>query len=246
MMPIDTSMYQPGNLGNLGGSFLQGVQVAQQQRVQQQQLDLQKESQAALIDERRAMTDERERATAAAQRAALEEQKLRGLFSGETPPQPGQIYSIVGPERGAKILQGISALHEQDIKTEQQLWSNVASVTGAILALPEGMRPQAYQLARQGFIAKGASPEQIPEQYSPDVVQSFLRRAMTPEQQYQAGQPKKTTWRATPASGKLKPEQLSPKDIENARKLYQQSDDRPRVSVNTGNPTDVKEAIAPG
>jgi hypothetical protein len=37
---------------------------------------------------------------------------------------------------------------------------------------------------------------------------------------------------------------LTTADIEGFRKKYQQADDRPRITVNTGNPSDVKEAVA--
>lgn len=188
-MPIDPGIYsqlQPPPAFDMWTPMLR----AQQLQAGRQNLDLQKQSADVLNEQRQAATEQRQLQTAAATREQAEEQRLRALFSGDKPPSPGQVYAVVGPERGAKILQGLDALREQGFKTDDALWTNVAKVTGAITALPPAMQADGYKMARESFIAKGVPAESIPEEYSPEVVASFQKRAMSPKEAYDANQPK--------------------------------------------------------
>lgn len=120
----------------------------------------------------------------AAERALQEEQQLRQLFSSGQPLKDADVYRVVGPQRGATILKGIADLRDAQVKSEAGLRAVVGSALGAIKALPEGLRPEAYQTARQTMIQRGwARPEDIPEQYSPELLDRFQQQAMTPEQQ---------------------------------------------------------------
>jgi hypothetical protein len=192
-MPIDTSIYQGGTLANPAGAFLQGMQLAQQQRMQQQDMQLRQQQGEALTEQRHLMAQDRELAIAKAQRDAAEEAKLRELFGSGQPVSQGAIFSIVGPQRGAEILKGLGALQEQNAKAFTSTQQIVGTVIPAIKALPEGLRADAYTSARQSLLQRGViQPQDAPEQYTPEFLDQALQAAMSPQQQYEAGQPKYT------------------------------------------------------
>lgn len=120
----------------------------------------------------------------AKERSLAEEQQLKALIQSGQPLTERNLFPVVGPTRGAAILKGLADLKGAQIKTEGELRAVMGSVIGAIKSLPENMRPFGYQTARQGFIQRGwAKPEDIPEQYSPELLDQFQQQAMTPEQQ---------------------------------------------------------------
>lgn len=188
-MPIDPSIYsqlQPGPQIDMWS----GLARAQQMQAGQQQLALQRQSADVLNEQRQTATEDRRLKIAAAERETREEQALRTLFASDKPINPGQVYSVVGPERGATILKGISALQEQNQKTFKSTQELIGTIIPAVKALPEGMRPDGYALARKALIDRGvAKPEDVPETYAPEFLDQALRWAMTPEQQFKASQP---------------------------------------------------------
>jgi len=125
--------------------------------------------------------------------AAQRDQRAMALFSRETPPTPGEVYSVFGPQDGAVILKGLSALKEQEFKTEAQVYDNIASTTGALLKLPEALRPDAYRLLRESYIKKGIPEDQIAPEYSLEAVQQYQQQALSAKEQIELGQPKLTS-----------------------------------------------------
>ena len=120
----------------------------------------------------------------AKERALAEEQQLKALIQSGQPLSERNLFPVVGPVRGASILKGLADLKGAQVKTEGELRAVMGSVIGAIKSLPETMRPLGYQTAREGFIQRGwARPEDIPEQYSPELLDQFQQQAMTAEQQ---------------------------------------------------------------
>lgn len=209
-----------------------------------------------------------------AKRETDEEQQLRTLFAKNPEPKPDEIYGIVGPKRGTDIVKGIAALRQENQKTFKSTQELVGSMTGAVLALPEGMRADAYTTARQNLVQRGVvQPQDIPEQYDPAFLQQAHVWALTPDKQQDVLNPKpievspNATLVAPGTDGKIGPVYtapaapekaptagsfedyvrryaadkgiavagLKPKDIQDARKLYQQADDRPSVSVQLQN-----------
>lgn len=123
----------------------------------------------------------------AAKRALAEEQALRGIFGSGQPIKETDIFAVVGPTRGGAILKGLADLRTAEAKSEGELKGVVGSALGAIKALPDGLRPDAYKTARESFIAKGwIKPEEVPGAYTPELLDQFQQWAMTPEKQLEA------------------------------------------------------------
>jgi hypothetical protein len=113
----------------------------------------------------------------AAKRDAHEEAALRAIFAKPEPPKPEEIYQAVGPKKGAEILKGFAALRQENQKSYTSTQQLVGSITGGILALPEGLRAEAYTHARENLVSRGlVDPAQVPEQYDPAFLQSRARR----------------------------------------------------------------------
>ena len=168
-----------GTLGALANLPLQ----VRQQRQQEADRTLARTSEELTIAEKKAKL-------VAAQQDAREESQLRALFSVGT-PKPEQIYQVVGPQRGVEIVKGLVALGEQNEKAFASTQQRIGAMTGGILALPEGLRPEAYAAARMNLINRGlVTPEDVPEQYDPAFLQSAHVAAMTPDKQEEVINPK--------------------------------------------------------
>jgi hypothetical protein len=127
----------------------------------------------------------------AAKRDAHEEAALRAIFAKPEPPKPEEIYQAVGPKKGAEILKGFAALRQENQKSYTSTQQLVGSITGGILALPEGLRAEAYTHARENLVSRGlVDPAQVPEQYDPAFLQSAHVAAMTPDKQEDALNPR--------------------------------------------------------
>jgi hypothetical protein len=124
-------------------------------------------------------------------RAIAEDDALRTLFA-QGQPKPEDVYRVVGPKRGADIIKGFSALQEQNIKTDDAKVGKVANLTAGILALPEPMQADAYQLARTHLLQLGFKPEDIPEQYSKAFVQQAQQSATTAKDRLEAARAEAT------------------------------------------------------
>lgn len=112
----------------------------------------------------RAMQEDRQ----ARGQAQQEETALRQLFSGESLPDPRAIYGIVGPERGAKIVQGLSALQTGPRGEFEATQKVLRDVILGMDALPDALRAEAYPSVRQGLIQRGViGPDDAPPEYDP-------------------------------------------------------------------------------
>src|SRR4051794_28301786 len=108
-MPIDPSIPLSGQAPKFNDPFA----VLASMRHEAEQSRLARENSAALNEQRQAIAEQRQQQTAKAQQDAAEATALRSLKEWT----PEAVYPIVGPQRGAEVLKGISALHEQDLKT---------------------------------------------------------------------------------------------------------------------------------
>lgn len=118
------------------------------------------------------------------ERGLQEEQALRSLFGSGQPLRDQDVFAVVGPQRGAVIMKGLADLQTSQIKNETDLRTVVGSAMGAVKALPENLRGDAYKTVRQSFIQKGwIKPEQAPETYTPELLDQLQQWAMTPVQQ---------------------------------------------------------------
>lgn len=116
-------------------------------------------------------------------RAQVEDQRLREIFAKGI-PTAGELYSTVGPVRGNEILKGLAAMRTEQLKSSNEIKTAVGSMAGGILALPPTMQEDAYKMARQNLLTRGAQPEDIPEQFpGPEGLKQFQVWAQTPEQQ---------------------------------------------------------------
>jgi hypothetical protein len=165
-----------GSIGQLASGAIQQYQQDKLDEPRRELLGLQVEQAQGSVED--------------AQRGRAEEQALRQLYAKGV-PQPEELFSVVGPDRGAAILKGFAALREQNIKTDDQVTQKIASLIGAVQAHPAGLRQDAYTAARENVVQMGlARPEDVPEQYDEGFVNEMLWRAMTAQQQYEASQPR--------------------------------------------------------
>lgn len=168
---MNTPFQTLGQIGQLRAQQQQQQAGQQQEQIRAQQLEMNR------------------RAMAGQDQAAAREQRQIALFTRETPPTPGEVYSAFGAKDGADILKGISAFKEQEFQTEAQLYDNMASTTGGLLKLPEALRPGAYQILRDKYIKMGIPAEQIAPEYSLEAVQQYQHQALTAKEQIELGQP---------------------------------------------------------
>jgi hypothetical protein len=109
-----------------------------------------------------------------------QEGALRNLFSGEALPSPQQIYSVVGPERGTKIVEALGALERVGRQDYADNLEVLQKVMVGIQALPESMRPEAYSAAVAPLKQKGIAPD-APEQYDAAWVQQRASHGVAPK-----------------------------------------------------------------
>lgn len=126
----------------------------------------------------------------AQKRAQVEDQRLREIFAKGI-PSAGELYSTVGPVRGNEILKGLAAMRTEQLKSSTEIKAAVGSMAGGILALPPTMQEDAYTMARQNLLTRGAQPEDIPEQFpGPEGLKQFQVWAMSAKEQVDAAAPK--------------------------------------------------------
>lgn len=163
----DTSIYQQLQPQPFNNPFKQLAEIrAQQQqrqsaRQQQQLVSQQIASNQALEEERRQKIKKEE-----AERA--QDEALRVLFSGAEQPKPSAIVGLVGPERGAKIIDGLTALKKSAQGDFTQTQETVRKVLLGMNALPEAVRAEQYPKVRGALVQRGVITESdAPEAYDP-------------------------------------------------------------------------------
>lgn len=144
-------------------------------------LRAQQEQTAALAEQRRAVAEQRRMQVDAAKREQDEGERLRAAFAGDTPPSPGQIYSIVGVERGKAIVDGLDALTDREMKRYKDGRDVLAKVVVGLKALPESVRAETYDAAVKEFVGRGwLDGAQIPP-YGPGVLDRFEAELLGPQ-----------------------------------------------------------------
>lgn len=147
------------------------------------------ENNRALAEERRAHADQRQAQTAALRQQQSQAEALRGLkaFTPET------VFPIVGPVEGAKILDGLAALNDKELKRFKDQREVFSTVIGGLKALPEPLRPEMYDTTIRQFVDRGwLDPRQV-QPYSPAVLDQYQRELLTPQQQHEIDNPKPIT-----------------------------------------------------
>ncbi|HET8644051.1 MAG TPA: hypothetical protein VFO85_01105 [Vicinamibacteria bacterium] len=196
------------------------------------------------------------------QHAAKQEEKARtrafdaAIQSGD----PRRIISVLGPRDGPAVINALKAHTPDGIKAYSDRQSLLRDQARGIMAVPPERRPQAYTFARNSMIQRGVvKAEEVPEQYDEGIVGQMAGYGEKPAQpDLLAVNPGQVVIdKANPRGGALytaqpKPPEApavgsfedyvvrkygqapTPEQITEARKVYQQADDRPRITVNTG------------
>lgn len=124
-------------------------------------------------------------------RQAKEEQQLRELFSSDKVPTASEIFRLVGPERGSRIVTGMAALQTDvtgDFDKQQKVLANVMI---GMHSLPESVRAEAYPGVRANLVQRGViKPEDAPERYDP----SWWQTTISYGQQPAASDPAQVDW----------------------------------------------------
>lgn len=160
------------NLADIASrGFSQYAQEQQQAPIRAQEAEIRGLQLQGLKDER-----------AAADASAQESAALKALFSRETPPEPDEIMSLVGPERGIKIVDGLAALQDVNLKRFKSQQEVIAATLAGMDALPEQARAEFYPSVRQNLIQRQIITEQdAPEAYDPNWFQQARGFGQTPQ-----------------------------------------------------------------
>jgi hypothetical protein len=141
------------------------------------QLRGQVEANRALAEQRQTLADQRRMLIEKAQREEAAAEQLRGLTSWT----PETVYPIIGPEAGAKVLKGIADFQTAQLKSGDEVRGSMLTRLAAIKALPESMRPEAWDLAVKDYAGRGLiDPKQIGT-YSPELIEQYERELLGPE-----------------------------------------------------------------
>lgn len=91
----------------------------------------------------------------------------RWLDSGEWQRDPMGAVKILGPERGAKLAEGLLSYQRLQATKGQEAMKLLPGLIAGVDALPEPLRPGAYSAARSAILQSGViRPGDVPEQYS--------------------------------------------------------------------------------
>lgn len=184
-----------GNLANIAGQTGQTIMREREAAPMRAQ-----EAEARTLE-----LDNARDARASSQRAAQEEQALRDLFSGDQMPEPQAIVSVVGPERGLKIVNGLSALRPDPRKEFDDTQQVLRDVVLGMNALPEGVRAEHYGAVRQNLLTRGViKPDDAPEQYDPAWWASTMQYGQEPKAPAKLEQVDPTKDLIDPTTGEVK------------------------------------------
>jgi hypothetical protein len=115
-------------------------------------------------------------------RDAIESQVLSKMFSGKEPPTQEMIIGVVGPERGIAISKGLDALRPDKQKQYTDQSELLRDALLGVNAVPEPMRPGAYDLARKNLVTRGLITEDMaPAEYSPESFAQLMNFGQEPE-----------------------------------------------------------------
>lgn len=98
-----------------------------------------------------------------------EAQAVKALLSRKEPPTPEEVFAVFGPERGAKILDGLNAAAELHHKNIVDVRDTAGRLAAGVQALPPALQQEWWPEIRKSAIEGGIGDERsIPEQFSPE------------------------------------------------------------------------------
>lgn len=225
--------------------------AGQSLRMRQEEANAQNEQRRAAAAENRAQAKALEQQ--AAEDAALMQVFASKSLEQIT---PSDIYGKVNPKRAGDIWKGIIDGRRQGFKDEQEVRSSMLTRLTAIKNLPEQARQGAWDAALQDYAKHGVIDPAKVGGYSPELLEQFEYELLSPEQREKRQHPTtvevspggrlvdprtgKVTYEAPPkpkepaAVGSFEDYVVrkhganpTPAQIAQARKEYQQADDRP-------------------
>lgn len=159
---ISANMY--GSLGQIAsGAFQQyQAQKAEKAKIAADAPRLADEARMRDVNIRRSEAELKEQ-----EAEALKSQALSEIFSSDR-PDPKAIIQVMGPERGMRIVSGLSALQPDSEKQYRDQSTLLRDAISGVGAVPEPLRADAWKLARQNLLSRGLiSPDMAAEEYSP-------------------------------------------------------------------------------
>jgi hypothetical protein len=107
--------------------------------------------------------------------AQQQESQLRALFDSKEPPTAEAIIGIVGPERGMKIAQGMTALQELATKRVTDARDTAGRLAMGVKALSPELQAQFWPTIRQAAVTGGlGSADTIPDQPTPEFLDGVI------------------------------------------------------------------------
>jgi hypothetical protein len=119
--------------------------------------------------------DANQQADRAKQAAQIEDEQLRMAFSSPEGPNPQDLISIAGPDRGMKLAQGWQAFTDLKSKRVTDARETAGRLALAMKQLSPGMRSQMWPSVRQAAIDGGlAQAEQLPGEFDDTFADSVI------------------------------------------------------------------------
>src|SRR3990167_2608244 len=239
--------------GNLGNQISSGINAYAQQRAEAPRRAMQEESARLDLDAKRREAEE-------PARLSRQDGAFLALLEKQPQPDPREVIAIYGPQRGMAIAQGYRAFTELAsgaVKDARETAGRLA--IGAKASSPQLLAqfwPQIREAAVKGGLGK---PEEIPEQATPEYLDAVIAwsTGKGPQADLMTVNPGDAVIdKNKPGAGAVftapaKPADAptvgsfedyvvrkfgqtpTPDQITQARKDYQQADDRPRVTIQT-------------
>jgi hypothetical protein len=228
---------------------------AQQMRWQRENAEALAEQRRASAEQRQQQTDKlrRDAEREAEGEAAFDELVAARKPGQPMPTGPiGKLYRTWGAERTSAVVKGFHDLDNADLTNADTLRKSFLTRITAIKALPKDRRAAAYDVIVQDYVSKGALKAEEIAPFSDEQLDAYEQQLLTPEQRRAANEPKEiggslaqkdaagqyqtvyTAPEKPPAVGTFEDyvtqrygPRPTPAQITQARKDYQQSDDRP-------------------
>lgn len=183
-------------------------------------------------------------------------QAIDKMFSGPEPPAPQDILRVFGPKEGLDVIKGLQAINP---KTPPEMYKDrmerIRDTARGVKALTEDKRPGGWDVATKGLIAAEVIKPEEAQPYSPDLLDQFANYGVTPEKDQglmnlgdgtvydpntnkdvRIGTPKVEKGPATGSFEDYVVQKYGPRPTPEqtlqARKDYNQSDDRPLTVQN--------------
>ena len=110
-------------------------------------------------------------------------QKLEELFSGEAPPTPNQLVSLLGPERGLALSKGLETLKPDSEAKYKDQASLLRDTLYGVAAVPKAAQPKAYDMARQNLLSRGLiSEDMAPAEFNEEWLTQAINYGKAPQE----------------------------------------------------------------